>query len=175
VEDVKPFLRDQFEYPNQSDAQPAYNIDYKTAKQVCEREGKRLCSAQEWEKACKGLNNSIYAYDTSGPADAFDEEFCGNGLADVGYKSGSKPKCKNSYGVFDMSGNFREWTDTQGEKETRRIVKGGLARNDQRGTRCASATPENSVFADTSVSFRCCRDIDAPVWTPPPPPTPPVP
>lgn len=170
VEETKPFLIDMFESPNKLNGPPARDVDYETAEKTCAAEGKRLCTAQEWEKACKGPLNSIYAYDTAIPADTFDPEFCGDGLADRGYPAGSREKCKSTYGVYDMSGGFREWTATAPNgKENRRVVKGGLVRNAERGTRCAFTTDEGLSFKDSAMSFRCCRDADAPPWTPPAP------
>ena len=41
----------------------------------------------------------------------------------------------------------------------------------ERGTRCAAAGDESVNFTDKTLSFRCCRDVDAP----PAPTTPPAP
>jgi hypothetical protein len=168
--ETKPFLIDQYEYPNQIGAPPMSEVDYATADSLCAKAGKRLCTDLEWEKACKGPTNAIYGYASSTPADVFDPDFCGNGLADKGYASGSKDQCKSGYSVFDVSGNYREWTSTEGKDgPTRRVVKGGMRGNPERGTRCAYSNDENQVFNDPSMSFRCCRDVDAPPWVPPAP------
>lgn len=171
--ETKPFLIDQFEYPNQIGAPPMTDVDYSTAEKLCSDAGKRLCTELEWEKACKGPTNAIYGYNSSTPADVFDPDFCGNGLADKGYPSGNKDQCKSGYGVYDVSGNYREWTATPGKDgPSRRVVKGGMRGNPERGTRCAYSNDENQVFNDPSMSFRCCRDVDAPPWTPAPAPAP---
>jgi serine/threonine protein kinase len=168
VKDTKAFLIDQYEYPNVKGQVPKKDVDYATAKQLCEANGERLCTSAEWEKACKGPLSSIYAYDTESPADVFDPGFCGDGLADRDYPSGARAQCRSGYGVFDMSGNYREWTDTAPpDKDKRRYVKGGKARDSELGTRCAFSTDESTGFQDSSMSFRCCRDVDAPAWTPP--------
>ncbi len=165
--ETKPFLIDQYEYPNLAGAPPKADVDYETADKLCKEAGKRLCTEVEWEKACKGPSNAIYGYASTTPADTFDPDFCGNGLADKGYPSGSKENCKSGYGVYDVSGNFREWTSTQGkDTPTRRVVKGGIRGNPERGTRCAFHNDENEVFKDEGMSFRCCRDVDAPAWKP---------
>lgn len=170
VMETPAFLIDKLEYPNLAGAPPAKDVDYETAEKSCKAEQKRLCTAMEWEKACKGPLNSIYAYDTAIPADIFDPEFCGDGLNDRGYTAGGKARCKSGYGVFDMSGSYREWTETApAGKDSRRIVKGGLIRNAERGTRCAFTTDESINFKDSAMSFRCCRDLEAAAYVPPPP------
>jgi len=165
LREVDGFIIDAFEYPNLKGALPAYGVTYAEAEANCTAAGKRLCTADEWEKACKGPGNTVYSY-----GDFYDPEFCGEGLEDRGYPAGSRPECRSRWGVFDISGSFREWTMTAPqEKETRRIVKGGVRHNPQRGTRCSFFTDESTGFKDGSMSFRCCRDPDAP---PAPAPTP---
>jgi len=162
ITEVKAFLIDRFEHPNQLGAPPKAEVDFAEAEALCGEQGKRLCTATEWEKACKGPLNSIYGYDSeTGPADTYDQDFCGDGLADRGYPSGSKDGCKSGYGVFDLSGSYREWTATAPSgKESRKLVKGGLARSAIRGTRCAFSEDESATFSDGALSFRCCKDVE---------------
>jgi len=161
VQDMDGYLIDMFEFENLKDAPPVYHVNHIDAKKLCAEAQKRLCTEHEWEKACKGPQNTVYSY-----GDTYDEEFCGGGVEDP-YKSGAKAGCKSKWGVFDMSGSFREWTDTHPHgKKKRRIVKGGLKSNPIRGTRCAMRTDEGDAFTDRSLSFRCCRDVDAPAYDP---------
>lgn len=158
VRDVDGFLIDAFEYPNLKDAPPEYEVSYADAEAKCRAAGKRLCTADEWEKACKGRGNTVYSY-----GDYYDPAFCGDGLEARGYPAGSRPDCRSTWGVFDISGSFREWTATAPQgKDARRIVKGGMRQNPARGTRCGFFTDESIAFKDGSMSFRCCRDLDAP-------------
>lgn len=152
------FLIDAFEYPNIGGQKAVMKVTWERAQELCESAGKRLCTADEWEKACKGPLNYIYGY-----GDAFDPEFCGDGLESRGYPAGSMSKCKSGWGVYDVAGNHREWTsDNPPGKETRAIVKGGLRLNPHKGSRCAFSTDESKLYSDSSVSFRCCRSLDAP-------------
>ena len=156
--DVDAFLIDAFEYPNIYGQRPVMKVSYTKATELCELAGKRLCTHDEWEKACKGPLNYIYGY-----GDAFDPEFCGNGLESRGYSSGTMKKCKSEWGVYDIMGNYREWTGTAPKgKDNRHVVKGGLMGNPYKGSRCASSTDESDGYKDSSMSFRCCRDVDAP-------------
>jgi serine/threonine protein kinase len=158
------YVIDLFEFPNLANAEPLLNLTQFEAAKKCEEVGKRLCTANEWEKACKGPNMYAYSY-----GDTFDPEFCGNGLDDVG-RAGSRPNCKTGWGPFDMSGNFREWTSTlRAGSDSRVEVKGGVRAAAEKGTRCAFSKDERNTLGDRSIGFRCCRDADAPPWTPPAP------
>lgn len=162
-EHVEAFLIDAFEYPNLQGAKPEYGMPWTEADEKCRAAGKRLCTESEWEKACKGPNSAAYGY-----GDAFDEAACGNGLEERGYASGSKEACRSRWGVFDLSGNFREWTASQPVgKDSRHIVKGGLRHDPRRGSRCAYAVDESTGLREASTSFRCCRDADAPPFVAP--------
>jgi serine/threonine protein kinase len=156
VKDLPGFLIDVFEYPNLMGAPAKTTVSWDEAKTLCEGQGKRLCTADEWEKACRGFENYIYGY-----GDAFDPARCGSGVEDV-HPSGDKADCKSSWGVYDIAGNYREWTATApADKPTRRLTKGGIPAAPERGARCAYATDLSTGFGDETLSFRCCKDLGA--------------
>jgi serine/threonine protein kinase len=78
--ELPSFYIDRFENPNiqknidGSAPKPTVKVAWAQANAACESQGKRLCTENEWEKACKGPDNFIYAY-----GDGFDEVLCGNG------------------------------------------------------------------------------------------------
>ena len=153
VKEVEAFLIDIYEWPNKAGERPEFGMNYGDAEKACEEAGKRLCSSDEWEKACKGPLSTVYSY-----GDFFDLDFCGDGVANRGYPSGARRECKSRYGVFDMSGNFGEWTGSAPKgKTTRRIIKGGQRGNARRGTRCAFTNDESVALKDKAISFRCCK------------------
>ncbi len=155
VVQVDDFYVDRFEFPNRLDEVPVAKASYKDAEQACESKGKRLCSAVEWEKACKGPGNYVYSY-----GDTWDPSMCGTAM-DEPYKSGQRKDCVSGYGAFDMSGGFREWTATSpGDKASRKIVKGGQRGNAERGSRCAFSVDEGSDYAEGTLTFRCCLSVD---------------
>ena len=160
---VEGFLIDQLEHPNQTGQAPTTGVTYPQAEAICEEQGKRLCTDVEWEKACKGLNNNVYAY-----GDTFDETMCGTGAGDLA-NAGARPECRGqdaesfNHAIFDMSGNYREWTSTTAPSNpSRRIVKGGLRASPEKGLRCATTSDERMGFGDATLSFRCCRDVSSP-------------
>jgi formylglycine-generating enzyme required for sulfatase activity len=157
VTQVDAFYVDRYEYPNVRGEVPVHMVSYTRALETCEAFGKRLCTAVEWEKACKGTRNSIYAY-----GDTWDEEICGNYRAED-YTMGAYSQCHSSFSAFDMSGGLREWTSgTGGARADRRAVKGGSISNPEQGYRCAFTEylRENYGSSDGSLGFRCCLDAD---------------
>ena len=157
--DVGGFFIDRFEFPNRlkdkdgNPVKPVAKASWQQADEACKALGKRLCTEQEWEKACKGPANWIYSY-----GDSYDEQMCGPGV-EANYTLGDAESCVSGYGVMGLSGGPREWTaSAAGSKGTRRVVKGGLRANNARGSRCAFAVDESAGYADSTLSFRCCLD-----------------
>ncbi len=154
VVDVDDFYIDRYEFPNRHDNVPVARASYTEALDACDKVGKRLCDATEWEKACKGPDNHVYSY-----GDTWDPSFCGEAM-DEQYTSGSRKECHSGYGVFDLSGGFREWTATSpGQREKRKMVKGGQRGNSERGARCAFFVDEAVSYAESTLGFRCCVSI----------------
>ncbi|MEM6926564.1 MAG: SUMF1/EgtB/PvdO family nonheme iron enzyme [Myxococcota bacterium] len=153
------YLIDMFEFPNLKGAEVVTGVTFAEATQMCEDAGKRLCTSDEWERACKGPHSTVYGYNFAN-AYAYDPGVCGRGVEDL-HQAGEYAECKSGWGVFDMSGGAREWTSTAAS-EGRVLVKGGLRGQAEKGTRCATANDESAQFVDRELGFRCCRDPDAP-------------
>ncbi|MFT4976050.1 MAG: serine/threonine protein kinase [Myxococcota bacterium] len=163
---VDAFYVDRFEFPNRTDEKPVARVSYQQAAEACSDIGKRLCTEKEWEKACKGPGSWIYSY-----GDTYDSEMCGDGIDERQYTIGQHQTCVSGYGVWGMSGGPREWSASEANSSgTRRVVKGGLRGNNERGSRCAFAVDESGTYADSSLSFRCCLDADAIIPEPTPAP-----
>jgi serine/threonine protein kinase len=160
VVQVEAFYIDRFEFPNrigtsEEKVLPVAKATWKSASEACESLEKRLCSEDEWEKACKGPGNWIYSY-----GDTYDVEMCGGGV-DADYNLGERETCVSGYGAWGMSGGPREWTASENSSGSRRVVKGGLRSNNERGSRCAFAVDESATYADGTLSFRCCLSVGA--------------
>lgn len=173
------FCMDRFEYPNQKGAYPVIFVNFYEASDLCAEQGKRLCDEAEWTFACEGEEATPYPYGyvrdpdacivdqkwrpyheaalqpRDGPAAMAEMDRLWQGMA-----SGTQPRCKSPFGVYDMTGNIDEWTHSVREGERPSILKGGYWGPVR--TRCRPATrshDENHAFYQQG--FRCCGEPGA--------------
>jgi formylglycine-generating enzyme required for sulfatase activity len=129
-------------------------------------EGKRLCTFQEWEKACRGPEGHNWPYGSK-----YKSGMCNTGRITEKHTSedqsrnlapsGKYKKCKSGYGVYDMSGNAEEWVevDFQGYQG---IPVGGAHYSASLFTDCRSEysfSPTyryNPAQGSHTFGFRCC-------------------
>ncbi|MBL8949303.1 MAG: SUMF1/EgtB/PvdO family nonheme iron enzyme [Myxococcaceae bacterium] len=148
--DVAAFCIDLFEFPNKRGVSPTVNLPWADAKRLCEGKGKRLCSEEEWEKACKGPGNARWPF-----GNTFDSAAC-NTEDEGGEKrslvpSGRFGKCRSGYAVGDMAGNASEWT-------SEKLVKGGSFASSDYAVRCSARRAGGSISRSGEIGFRCCQD-----------------
>ena len=161
---------------------PQAHISKEQAETACKNAGKRLCTDEEWNTACKGKKPTTYPYgddrkagrcndagvssfnhyygQEGGPApqSAFtwanmnDERL--NQLKGTVAKTGSFAKCKNSYQVYDMVGNLHEWTAASNG-----TFRGGYYLDTKiNGEGCNyKTTAHGAKYHDYSTGFRCCK------------------
>lgn len=161
------------------DAIPQGYIDGTRAAAACEAAGKRLCTDDEWLRACRGEGLArLHPYE--GPRvegtcnDARDvhpayerfgttedwvfsrlDDACINQLPDSLAPTGAHAGCVTDEGVFDLEGNLHEWTsDPTG------TFRGGFYVDTLRnGEGCLYRTTAHDVsHRDYSTGFRCCAD-----------------
>jgi eukaryotic-like serine/threonine-protein kinase len=152
---------DLYEYPNVKGELPWVYVGWKPAKQACASRGRRLCSEDEWVRACGGDEGWLYPY-----GDEFEPERCNDTVDPVGDESqkaggGAFPDCVSPHGVYDMEGNVSEWVDAVHEldPERARIVRGGTMWIAVYGHGCMSrhSHHENGPTHGDD-GFRCCMD-----------------
>jgi len=140
---------------------PWADVTWVEAQAACGRLGARLCTAEEWSLACGGAGAESYPYGPQYVADHcnggdYDLEPDEPGLQDGPLPNGSLHHCAR-LGVFDLSGNLKEWTDDQ--SGGLRLVRGGsYETNPPAGLLCGQRNdlkPEE--YATGSIGFRCCR------------------
>jgi serine/threonine protein kinase len=157
--EVQPFCIDTFEYPNRKGSMPTVGVSWHDAKRLCENRSKRLCTEEEWEKACKGPGNARFPYGSS-----FDPNAC-NTEDDSGedrplVSSGTFAKCRSGYGVADLSGNVAEWTASPYAGSSDRAQKGGAFDRPDYAARCSARKNGAPGSRADEVGFRCCTDLD---------------
>ncbi len=157
---VPSFCIDEYEYPNRNGAQPVVSLSWLEAKQACEKEQKRLCTEEEWEKACKGAGNARYPY-----GNEFDANLCNTGDAQGASRalstSGSFPQCRSTYGVVDLSGNALEWTSTQADSSLQAMIqKGGDSTRQAAAVRCSARKAGVPAERLPNLGFRCCSGVN---------------
>ena len=150
---------DAYEFPNKHGEKPRNMVSQDAASRLCEGAGKRLCSVDEWQAACRGNSSLKYPYGNS-----YNQTKCPTDLksAKDPNRSGFAEYCRSYYGMYDMSGNLWEWTSTPAQREGLFLVAGG-AWNTQNASSCAetkfSFYPQNEY---PFVGFRCCRNSTQP-------------
>jgi serine/threonine protein kinase len=157
-QNVGAFCIDQFEFPNQKGVLPRVDVAWSEAKAECVKLGKRLCTEQEWEKACKGAGSPPFPYGPSfdpGKCNTKDAQGTDRGLA----VSGSFPNCQSTYKVLDLSGNAAEWTDTRYGTNLERTQKGGAFDASESAARCAARKSGDPEARSATVGFRCCSEM----------------
>ncbi len=176
------FCMDRYEWPNQKGALPRTLTSWPEARKMCEAEGKRLCTVDEFNFACEGESMKAHVYgdvrdDTKCNFDrpyiqrtynyeawdaCHDKPACKEEYdrLDQRRPAGSMPACVSDHGVYDLNGNANEWVFRTDQRSPRRSgLKGGWwgpVRN-----RCRPMTTFH-LEGDYGyeVGFRCCRDAD---------------
>ncbi len=142
----RPFFKvciDKYEYPNQKGKKPHINIPYTGAQNLCKKEGKRLCTVQEWQWACSGLEEYTYPY-----GHRMDSDNCNREGAKHVEPSGSRINCVGKFGVYDMVGNVFEWVTSSSGKP---MLMGGPY------SKCQTISPGLKGAAKPQIGFRCCK------------------
>ncbi|NOU33743.1 MAG: SUMF1/EgtB/PvdO family nonheme iron enzyme [Polyangiaceae bacterium] len=171
------FCIDRFEYPNRKGEYPLIMVDWNEAEKMCKAQNRRLCNEDEWTFACEGEEAMPYPYGYVRDANAclVDKAWRqwegswarGRDRDDTmrevdrlwqGVPSGSLPKCKSVFGVYDLVGNVDEWTRSTSPTGNKSIFKGGYWGPVR--TRCR---PTTRIHGESHVlyqeGFRCCSDL----------------
>lgn len=135
------FCIDTHEYPG-AGQKPKVGVALTAAKSLCAKEGKRLCTGQEWLTAC----GKAYPY-----GNEYRPNVC-NVDSGVLKESGSMPECRTPQGVYDLVGNASEWAADG-------LVHGGDVSGGA-GNRCD--TSSKRLLPGPTNGFRCCASATLP-------------
>jgi hypothetical protein len=149
------FCIDRYEWPNKRGLRPMSHISIYHAMDSCFTAGKRLCTTDEWSLACAGAYSWKYPY-----GDSYEPNACVTRDTSV-QVSGDKPECRGYFGIFDMSGNLAEWTNTKSSKNPEFFnVMGGFWES---GPQSSCFQPRYSYYPrnrHNPVGFRCCKEVN---------------
>ncbi|MBI4509150.1 MAG: SUMF1/EgtB/PvdO family nonheme iron enzyme [Deltaproteobacteria bacterium] len=141
------FCIDMFEAPGQGHL-PLANVTLDEAREACSKAQKRLCTEEEWERACRGEEGASYPY-----GHAYKPNQCNAGAGHVA-RAGAFPECKSRLEVYDMVGNVAEWVEEG-------TVRGGAV-GDEDGARCSRLRKRRPNAPSRRVGFRCCSEATRP-------------
>jgi sulfatase modifying factor 1 len=193
------FCIDVFEFPNKPCELPFVWAAPTHAQTMCAIQGKRLCTQQEWSLACRadptGGPDTAYAYGDDLDLDVCNtnkprgpENKCSTRTARTAWAtcgtdtepSGSFPKCRSRFGVYDQHGNVAEIM-TRRDKDGTLVsqLKGSAFFYAEVAARPGEHTAGRQTYPDTCnydprwhvepmdrawhasyhLGFRCCKDI----------------
>ncbi|MBI4703307.1 MAG: SUMF1/EgtB/PvdO family nonheme iron enzyme, partial [Deltaproteobacteria bacterium] len=164
---------------------PQGYVSGREAAAACSAAGKRLCTAREWEMACRGPRQTTFPYGATRIPKACNDDgrklhpvaeaserlglpagrmwYEGlqspliNQLRSTLRRTGERAGCTNDFGTYDMVGNLHEWID-----DPSGTFRGGYYLDTSRnGDGCDYATSAHSFgYHDYSTGFRCCMDAE---------------
>lgn len=167
--DLKAFYIDQYEVTNEQYGNfrhdhkflpdkakhPVTGVSWHDANTYCKSQNKRLPTEEEWEKAARGTDGRDYPWGKNFKADKLNsvEANIGTTTPAGKYETG-----KSVYGVYDMSGNVREWTDSwHDEGRIYRIVRGGGYIDDEDSVYTFTTRKSIPEDAKEYIGFRCAK------------------
>lgn len=176
----KRFCIDKYELSNIEGIVPTSWLSWDDAKNMCQDNGKRLCTSSEWEFSCEGGGESPQPYpykdgyhrdfticntDNQAPPgmNIFQAKHHTDVMAirlDAMLKpSGSMSQCVSPFGVYDQIGNLDEWVINETGVGYKSGLKGGHIWGVR--SRCRPMTTAHNGTAPVSFAWyetsgRCC-------------------
>lgn len=151
------FCVDRFEYAEKDAKLPMVNVSWVEARQICLDAGKDLCALAQWQEACKAKSlAAIYPFGDEATGDECNWQSAGPEAP------GARPKCVNTIGAYDMSGNVAEWTKpnelADGDKApSQATLGGGHFKSGAKDASCWSEVSASAAGKKPEIGFRCCK------------------
>jgi len=112
----------QFTVDSGKENHPVIEVTWFGANAFAEHYGFRLPTEEEWEKSARGNTGSNYPWGDNSPTCQLANYYnCVGWTQPIGEATGTSP-----YGLYDMAGNVREWTQSwYSETSSSRVNRGG--------------------------------------------------
>jgi hypothetical protein len=138
--ELPAFDIDALPYPNDPGQPIRLGMSRDEAERACRDRNRRLCSEFEWERACKGSDNTTFP-----GGEAWDPVTCGRGELNL---------CATREGIMAMGTHVAEWT--RDNIDDRGVIRG--AGRDAAATqhRCAARRTSAPAAPGLELAFRCC-------------------
>ncbi len=179
---VASFCIDHYEAPNEKGELPFALQTAYDGEAWCKARGKRLCTEDEWARACAGPQGHLYPY-----GEAYRPHVCNDdkGWLEVSWKklakwpqdaaldeatrlyqgdmSGARAECVSGEGVFDLTGNVAEWVRRSGPPPKPgydHVLKGcywAACYHEPRPNCTFHNGAHPGTFRTYEAGFRCCK------------------
>jgi len=150
---------DRYEFPG-AGHRPLADVTWVQARVACELRGRRLCTENEWAKACGGVLGWLYPYGNIYVPGLCHADVDEEGEYDRVVESARRDTCRSPWRTFNMEGNVSEWVeDRRAGAPWDRWVLGGTLWPGVYGRGCQArhAHPAVAPVAGDD-GFRCCLE-----------------
>jgi hypothetical protein len=157
--DLGAFSIDRYAYPDDPGKPALTGVTRERAGELCQQAGGRLCTELEWERACKGPEETLFA-----GAPSWDST-CAR----------APEKCASGFGVLGMGAAVREWTASdvgaiENVQTKAAAVRGARSDAVAWDHRCAHRAAVDAAASGEDLGFRCCygapngASLSSPPW-----------
>jgi hypothetical protein len=149
------FYIDKYEYPNHYGYYPMLRRTWAEACAECAKQGKELCTPEQWEAAYYGEKKLKFPYGNEGKVSGRDYCNTYGSMDNAAVPSGLYENCVNDLGIYDMGGNVYEWSSRSAKEVFMADQSYLLTSIDS-----ALINVEGADHRHEFLGHRCCRTVE---------------